>query len=180
MESFAIQQYLLQYSVEIDVVVLTGTAALDLLEPAFNLDQPIELSALNTAFDPARTDFDWLSWDESVVDAYIRDPLCSVALDMESCKEMFLGARRIIDPEALRQIHNELPIFISVGDLDPLNQKLTLVEALVGRFRLAGLKNVTVKVYHGARHEVLNEINRDVVVNDIWSWLEHAISNISS
>ena len=176
MGSFAVQQYLPDHSGKIDGVILTGTIALDLLEPAFDLDQPIQLSALNAAFHPARTDFDWLSRDESIVDAYIKDPLCGFGLDVESSKEMFLGARRMVDPEILRQIRSDLPIYICVGDLDPVTQKLMFVEALVQRFRTAGLTNVTVKTYPGARHEVLNETNRDDIVKDILTWLECVIS----
>jgi alpha-beta hydrolase superfamily lysophospholipase len=180
MGSFAAQQYLLDHSAEVEAVILTGTLALDLLEPGFDLDQPIELSALNVAFHPARTDFDWLSRDESVVDANVKDPLCGFGLDVKSGKEMFAGARRMVDPEVLRQIRSDLPIYISVGDLDPINRQLTLVEALVERFRTGGLTNVTVKSYPGARHEVLNETNRDDVVKDILIWLERAISRSTS
>jgi alpha-beta hydrolase superfamily lysophospholipase len=176
MGSFAVQQYLIEHSVEVDAVILTGTSVLDLLEPAFDLDKPIQLSSFNVAFHPARTDFDWLSRDESVVDAYIKDPLCGFGLDAESCKEMFLGARCMTDPEILRKIRSDLPIYISVGELDPITQKLVFVETLAERLRTVGLTNVTVKTYPGARHEVLNETNRCDVVKDILVWLEHVIS----
>ena len=180
MGSFAVQQYLVDHSSEIDAVILTGTIALDLLEPAFDLDKPIQLTALNAAFHPARTDFDWLSRDELVVDAYIKDPLCGFGLDVESSKEMFANARRIIDPQILRQIRSDLPICICVGDQDPIHQQLVFVHTLVERFRTAGLTNVTVKIYPGARHEVLNETNRTDVVKDILAWLEHVISCTST
>ncbi len=78
MGSFAVQQYLLDHSADVDGVVLTGTAVIDLLEPALDLDQPLDLAMFNAAFQPARTDNDWLSRDEAVVDAYIADPLCGV------------------------------------------------------------------------------------------------------
>ena len=53
MGSFAIQQYLLDHSTETDAVILTGTAAIDLLEPALDLDQPLELALFNGPFAPA-------------------------------------------------------------------------------------------------------------------------------
>lgn len=71
MGSFAVQQYLLDRSTEVDAVILTGTTALDLLESTIDPDQSAKLSVLNATFQPARTDFDWLSRDETVVDAYI-------------------------------------------------------------------------------------------------------------
>ncbi len=69
MGSFAVQQYLFDHSADVDGVVLTGTAAIDLLEGALDLDQPIDLTMFNAPFQPARTDYDWLSRDEATVDA---------------------------------------------------------------------------------------------------------------
>ena len=69
MGSFAVQQHLLDHSADADAVILTGTAVIDLLEPALDLDQPLDLAMFNAAFQPARTDYDWLSRDEAVVDA---------------------------------------------------------------------------------------------------------------
>lgn len=172
MGSFAVQQYILDHSAEVDAVVLTGTTALDLLRPAADLDQPPKLSAYNAAFQPARTDFDWLSRDESVVDAYIQDSLCGFGIDAESAKEMYVGAQRLTDPKVLQQIRSNLPVLISVGDHDPINNQLKSVEVLVERFRTAGLSDLTVKDYHQARHEVLNETNRNEVINDMLTWIE--------
>ena len=72
MGSFAVQQYLFDHSADVDGVVLTGTAAIDLLEGALDLDQPIDLAMFNAPFQPARTDYDWLSRDEAIVDAGTR------------------------------------------------------------------------------------------------------------
>lgn len=175
MGSFAVQQYLLDHSAEIDAAILTGTVAMDLLELTSNLDQPFKLSALNTAFEPARTNFDWLSRDETVVDAYIKDPLCGFGLDIESMKEMHVGGRRMTVTQALQQIRRDLPICISVGELDPINNRLAWLGVLTERFRAAGLTEVIVKSYPEARHEVLNETNRSDVIKDILNWLESTV-----
>src|SRR5262249_8946235 len=84
MGSFAVQQYLLDHSDRVDAVVLTGTTALDQLEPALDLDKPIDLAAFNAAFQPARTEFDWLSRDEAIVDAYVADPRCGFGMDTDA------------------------------------------------------------------------------------------------
>ena len=81
MGSFAAQQYVLDHSGDIDALVLTGTAVLDLLEPSLDLDQPLDLSMFNAPFAPARTDYDWLSRDEAQVDRYVADPRCGFGLD---------------------------------------------------------------------------------------------------
>jgi alpha-beta hydrolase superfamily lysophospholipase len=112
MGSFAVQQYLLDHSAEVDGVVLTGTAAIDLLEPALDLDQPLDLAVFNAAFQPARTDYDWLSRDE--------------------------------------------------------------------RLKSAGLTDVTVRIYPGARHEILNETDRDEVIAALNSWLDRVVTSSDS
>ena len=171
MGSFAVQQDLLDHSGDVDAVVLTGTAALDLLEPALDLDAPLDLSAFNAPFAPARTDYDWLSRDEAQVDAYVADPFCGFGLDTEGGRQMFLAARQLADPSRLAGIRTDLPVYIAVGEQDPVNGNLALVQPLVERLGATGLDDVTYTVYPGARHEVFNETNRDEVVADLLAWL---------
>ena len=175
MGSFAAQQYVLDHGDELAGLVLTGTAALDLLEPALDLDQPLELSAFNAAFEPARTDYDWLSRDEAQVDAYVADPRCGFGLSQEAGRQMFVSARQVADPQRLGRVRSDLPVYVAVGDRDPVNGALTLVEGLVQRLRDAGLTDVTLRVHEGARHEVFNEINREEVVADLLAWLDRVV-----
>jgi alpha-beta hydrolase superfamily lysophospholipase len=172
MGSFAVQQYLLDHSDDVDAAVLTGTAVIDLLEPALDLDQPIDLSLFNAPFAPARTDFDWLSRDEEIVDAYVADPLCGFGIDPASGKAMFIGARRLADPEQVAGIRADLPVYIAVGELDPVNGGLTLLTPLTERLEAAGLSDVTVRTYPDARHEILNETNRAQVIGELMTWLD--------
>jgi alpha-beta hydrolase superfamily lysophospholipase len=175
MGSFAAQQYLLDHSRDIDALVLTGTAAIDLLEPALNLDEPMDLSAFNAPFAPARTDFDWLSRDEAEVDKYVADPRCGFGLDTAAGKQMFVAAREVANPARLERIRPDLPVYIAVGEHDPVNGQLALVHALVQRLAEAGVTDVTLKTYPEARHEVFNETNRDEVVGDLIDWLAGSV-----
>ena len=172
MGSFATQQFLLDHGTAVDAVAFTGTAALDLLEPALDLSRDLDLSAFNAAFKPARTDFDWLSRDESIVDAYLADPLCGFGIDAASVKDMFAGARRLADPAQVARMPHYLPVYVAVGTKDPVNAELALLWALLDRYRAAGLNDVTVRVYDDARHEILNEMNRAEVIDDLLQWLQ--------
>jgi alpha-beta hydrolase superfamily lysophospholipase len=174
--SFATQQFLLDHSAEVDAVVLSGTAVIDLLEPAMDLDAPMDLSAFNAPFQPARTEFDWLSRDEAEVDKYLADPWCGFGLDIAGGKQMFVAARRMADIEQVGRIRGDLPVLIVVGDMDPVNGGLALVNALVDRLVDAGLEDVTLNAYPGARHEVFNETNRDEVVDDVISWIDRTVA----
>lgn len=180
MGSFAVQQYLLDHSADIDAAVLSGTVAMDLLASTADPDQQFKLSALNAPFEPARTEFDWLSRDDAAVDAYVNDPLCGFGLDIESMKGMHIGGRRMADSDALQRIRTDLPIYICVGEHDPLHNRLAWLDVLTERFRSAGLSNVTVKTYPEARHELLNETNRREVITDLLHWLNDAVMPSSS
>lgn len=175
MGSFAVQQYLFDHSAEADAVVLTGTAAIDLLEGALDLDQPIDLSAFNAPFAPARTDYDWLSRDEAMVDAYVADPRCGFGIDTASGKAMFVGARRGADPAQVAAIRSDLPLYIAAGEADPVNGGLALLTPLADRYLAAGLTDVTVRTYPDARHEILNETNRDQIIAELITWIDRVL-----
>lgn len=170
--SFFGQAYVFDHSRAIDGLVLSGTAAFgDRSGPRRSLDQ-IELEG-----EPRRTAFDWLSRDRKEVDAYIADPLCGF-----SPKPGFEGtfgrlAARLRDPAEIARIRKDLPIYIFVGDKDPINEDLKLLEPLTRRYREAGLADVTVKIYPGGRHEMLNETNRAEVVADLAGWLERVAAD---
>lgn len=176
MGSFAVQQYLLDHSADVDGVVLTGTAAIDVLEPALDLDQPLDLAMFNAPFQPARTDFDWLSRDEATVDAYIADRYCGFGIDPGSAKLMFAGARRLADAAQVGAMRPGLPVYIAVGEADPVNGGLALLTPLTDRYAAAGLADVTVRTYPGARHEVLNETNRDEITGELISWINRVLA----
>jgi alpha-beta hydrolase superfamily lysophospholipase len=174
MGSFAAQQYALDHSGDIDALVLTGTALLDLLEPALDLSQPMDLAAFNAPFAPARTDFDWLSRDEHQVDLYIADPRCGFGLDQLAAQQMFAGARPLADADRLSAMRPELPLYVAVGEQDPVNGQLALLNPLVERYS-NHLEDVMVHIYPGARHEVLNETNREEVIADLLVWLDRIV-----
>ena len=180
MGSFATQQYLLDHSSRVDAVALTGTGALDLIEPALNLDTGLELDLFNAAFEPGRTGYEWLSRDEHQVDLYVADPLCGFAYDIDGMKAVFANARQVADPSRMAGVRPDLPLYIAAGDQDPVNGQLALVNALVDRYRAVGLSDVELHIYPGARHEVLNETNRDEVEADLLAWLQpHRAARLS-
>lgn len=173
MGSFAAQQALLDHSSAWDAVVLSGSTALDVL--AANLASAGDggaagLEAFNAGFEH-RTGFEWLSRDEAEVDAYCADPWCGFETPPELIGALLAGADRMADPEALRGIRADLPVLLASGTDDPLAGGGQLVELVGSRYREAGLTDVTVRLYAGARHEILNETNRDEVTADIINWL---------
>ena len=169
MGSFALQQYLLDHSADVEAAVLSGTTALDVVAPAIDPTKEVDLSAFNLAFAPARTDYDWLSRDEAEVDAYVDDPDCGFGLDPAATAGMLARAGDTADVSAVRA---DLPIYLMSGDADPLAGGGPLVDLVADRYREAGVGDVTVVLYPQARHEILNETNRDEVTADLLAWLD--------
>ena len=179
MGSFAAQLYLLDHSELLDGVALSATTALDLLGAAA-MSGRWKLEDLNASFEPARTPFDWLSRDKAVVDAYIADPLCGFNVNAESYGSLFAVAPRLSTIQEISRIRHDLPMFLFVGDLDPVNAKLTWFQPLIDRYRESGLTDVSWHVYGNARHEVLNEINRQEVVANLQAWIDRVTGTFAS
>ncbi|WP_063051293.1 alpha/beta hydrolase [Nocardia arthritidis] len=167
--SFAVQQYLLDHAHLVDEVVLCGTTAVDELFANIAAARGDLLALFNRDFEPTRTSADWLSRDEAQVDAYLAHPWCGFELDPANMSLLAtVATERLAEPRGIR---SDLPLYVMVGDADPLNDKLRLSDLQVQRYRDAGLTDITYRIYPNARHEILNELNRDEVENDLIDWI---------
>ena len=88
MGSFALQQYLLDHSIELSGAVLSGTSAIDVIAAGIDPTQEVDLSAFNAPFEPARTESDWLTRDPDEVDLYIADDYCGFGIDAAAAASM--------------------------------------------------------------------------------------------
>ncbi len=172
MGSFAAQSVILDFPSQYAGVVLSGSSALDALAAgmADSSDGPSGLEAFNVGFEH-RTGYEWLSRDEAEVDAYVADPLCGFDVPESTIGLLFGQAARLADPDALETVNPDLPLLIASGQADPLSGDGQLVELLGQRYRDAGVVDVTVTVYPGARHEIFNETDRDQITADVVDWL---------
>ena len=75
-------------------------------------------------------------------------------------------------PEVEARIPRDVPIHIVSGDQDPIGENTKKVMALIERYHALGLTKVSYKFYPQARHELLNETNRDEVQKDLLAWLD--------
>lgn len=125
----------------------------------------------NRRFKPARTDFDWLSRDPAEVDAYIADPLCGFRCSCALWLELMAMGGRMNDAERLQRVPTTLPVLLLNGSDDPACRGATGARALERLYRDAGLSDVTLTLYSDARHELLNDLCRDRVADDLLTWL---------
>jgi len=170
MGSFAAQQYVLDHSREIDALILSGSGALDGLAQLIT-SAAVRSNVLNANFEPARTPFDWLSRDTAVVDAFMNDPLCFAELQSKAFASFLGAASELSDPLRLRDIRDDLPIYLFSGSEDPVGQQLEGLALLIHRYQKAGLYDISRDFYLGGRHEMLNEINREEVRERLLAWI---------
>jgi alpha-beta hydrolase superfamily lysophospholipase len=168
MGSFATQYYLVRHGELLSGAVLSGTSALDLLGAA--LQGGFKLEDMNAALPDVRTPF-----DPAQVDAYMADPLCGFTVSAEGMGSMFANLADLAPAAMQKRIRPELPLYLFVGDEDPVSNKAEWFYPLVQRYREAGLRDVSCHVFGGARHETLNEINRDEVEAVLLAWIARVV-----
>jgi alpha-beta hydrolase superfamily lysophospholipase len=133
-------------------------------------DQPADalLSANNAPFEPARTPSDWLSRDEAEVDAYIADPMSGDGNPLTF--GYFIDVFDVVAPVREQLDAIRCPVLVIAGDQDPAAAMGEHPTTLASALEAAG-REVRLILYPGARHEILNETNRDEVTADVVSWL---------
>jgi alpha-beta hydrolase superfamily lysophospholipase len=120
------------------------------------------------------TGFEWLSRDPAVVDKYVNDPMCGW-MDkgtVVSYAMLGLGLQKIREESNQQKIPKDLPVCIMYGSEDPVGKKGKGPQAVYEEYKKAGIKDVGIKVYEGARHEILNETNRQEVYKDMLDWFD--------
>lgn len=193
MGSFLAQQYLFTFPDDLDAMVLSGSSgpAGPIVEGGAvvarwerrrlgrrgrsSLLESLLGRGFNRAFEPVRTESDWLSRDPEMVDACIADPLCGYVKTTQFYLDVFSGLRVIAQVERVRAgAPKGLPIYLFAGTADPVGGSDGIAR-LVAHYEAAGLTDVTARLYLEGRHEMLNEINRDEVIAELLAWLDDRV-----
>lgn len=125
----------------------------------------------NKRVEHPRTAYDWLSRDAKIVDAYIAHPMCGFTPTAGLLREMMKGLTYIEKPAHLEAMKKDLPVFFVAGGDDPVGSYGKGVRHTVSEFKKAGMTDVSCRIYPLCRHEILNEINRQEIFEDIGGWL---------
>lgn len=194
MGSLLAREYLLRHGTELRGVLLSGTAGgLVLLVKTMKWvcrgmmrirgrrhHSPFLHALLYGGFNKKirnpKTDFDFLTRDEDEVRTYIDDPYCGRTVTIEYAYQMACGVDKLYKPESYSRVPRDLPVLFLSGEEDPVGgTKGKDVKAACRKYLEAGLTDVTLKLYPGARHELLNEINREQVYKDLLDWMNARI-----
>ena len=194
MGSFLTRTYLIRYPGEKKVAIIMGTG----WQPGYMLTggsliakrfyyknggsstsdfvTALAFGGYNRAFAPNRTGFDWLSADPENVDRYIADPLCGADATVGLFWDMLGGIRLNQKPANLKKMDTSMPVLFIAGEDDPVGAMGKGVKRSCAAFQKAGMQDVTLKLYPGLRHEILNEKPmQQTVYADIHDWLSRYI-----
>jgi len=137
--------------------------------------QGMVFGSYNKKVEHPRTPYDWLTRDSAIVDAYIAHPLCGFTASCGLLREMMKGIHYIEQPQNLAAMRKDLPVFFIAGGDDPVGSYGKGVLQAAEAFRKAGMMDVTVKIYPLCRHEILNEINKEEIYQDVSGWIAEKI-----
>ena len=194
MGSFLTRTYIIRYPDKYDLVILSGTGhqskalvfggclmadTLCRVKGAEAWGDTLNKVAFGSYCDRIvnpRTPCDWLSRDEAVVDRYMADENCGFVCKNGLYRDMMHGIRFIMDPKNLDCMDLTKPVYFMSGEEDPVGDYGKGVDRAYKSFCDAGCTDVKMKLYPGGRHEMLNEINKDEVYQDILDWINSKLS----
>ena len=107
-----------------------------------------------------------------MADRFIEDPLCGFVPTAGLFADMMAGIAFNQDTDNLGRMRKDLPVYFMSGDRDPVGADGKGVFQAYQSFLNAGMLDVTLKLYAAGRHEMLNELNKEQVYQDILWWIE--------
>ena len=135
----------------------------------------VAFGTYNKKIKPHRTDFDWLTRDDKIVDKYVADKYCGFLFTACGYRDLFSVLKYVSAKSWYAGVRKNLPMFIISGDADPVGEYGVGVKTVISELKKTGHTNVESKIYKGGRHEILNETDRQIVMNDVLDWLDNLI-----
>ena len=188
MGSLILRDYIAKNSEGVDGTIFIGTAGEGYLKTSFGVVITRLLEILGRGHETSRflsslifgaynkrtekrTDFDWLSTDESSVDAYINDPMCGLDFTVNGYRGVSTLSRDISSAGHLKSLPKMMPMLFISGSEDPVGAYGKGVRKVAESYRKAGVLDVELVIMEGIRHEVLNDIKRDEARLLIYDWI---------
>ncbi len=189
MGSFMIRRYLMTYGKEVDGAIIMGTGMQSFMKLALGklilkvvkmfygekhrsvfLEQ-VMFGSYNKRFSTNKKGKEWLTRDEKEVQCYRNDPACSFLFTINGIETLLSTLSFIQAKENIQCFPKEIPILMVSGREDPVGNYGKGVKKVFETYQQHGVKNITLKLYDGARHEPLNEMNRYEVYEMIYTYL---------
>lgn len=187
--SFVLQSYVQNYD-NFDMAIFSGSANMQGILPSLALciakmtktfkGKDAKAKMINKltlgGYAKGFEDGNWLTRDKKIFDAYQADPFCGNMCSANFYVSMFKGLKNIYKKKNLKKVVKTKPFLLASGAEDPVGGKEKLVKKLQKLYNDLGVKSVEIKLYEGARHEILNEINKKEVFEDIVTFVDNHLA----
>lgn len=137
-----------------------------------NLVNSMAFGGFNKKFAHETTGLNWLSRNPVNAQNYAKDPLCNFVFTVNAYYQMFCGIQAVNRQERNEEVPKTLPIFFVAGREDPVGNFGKSVENIYKNYKSCGIQDVSIKLYEKDRHEILNEVDRRIVFEDLLRWME--------
>jgi len=191
MGSYIVKKYLSIYGKNLKGAILMGSGQVQDIGTGFGLFVSGKLAKKHDAtyrsdflrkltFTPAYSKYDtegedyensWLTRDAAEVEKYFSDPACTAIFSVNAYKALFDTVMFDNKTKNIDKIDKSLPILFISGDSDPVGANSKSVKSTAKRYEKLGIKDIDVLLYKGARHELVHELNKKEVFQDIRFWL---------
>ena len=191
MGSYLMRKYIVKYGQGLQGVILTGTGYEDATTTSAGLTLIRGLAKKNgwhyrsklvenmthttpyLRFDLTGEDRSnsWITRDEEITEKYYTDPLCAYTFTLNGYEALLTTVQYVCNKKNIEKIPKKLPLLIASGSDDPVGNMTKGVTRFYDLCIEAGIEDVELSIYEGMRHEILNEIDRDIVYDDIYEWL---------
>lgn len=198
MGSFLSQRYAQLYGNEIDALILSGTNGRPKTYTKFGISvakiemqirgrkakstlmDKLSFGDFNSKFKPNRTGFDWLCSVNEEVDKYMANEHCGFICSTSFYYDLVKGLWKIHEEENMNLIPKNLPVYIFAGDKDPVGYEGRGIINLYEKYKALNIEDLEYKLYKDGRHEMLNEHNKQLVMNDVINWIDKRIEKINA
>lgn len=136
----------------------------------------VAFGAYNKKYENPRTNFDWLTRDEEIVDTYIADRYSGFLFTAYGYRDMFTLLKSVTALTWYKELNPDKPVLLVCGEMDPVGNYGKGVTETFNGIKAAGVKDVSIKIYENCRHEILNELNRADVYADLAAWSESKLN----
>lgn len=188
MGSMVARSYMTKHGEGIDCAIFMGTSGANNLtgiirflarvgmifgrakKPATLLDH-LAFSKYNDRFEDVRSEKDWITRDRERVEKYLADPLCMFLFTDRAAYDFANLLDEVSGVQWAQKLPKATPYLLVSGGMDPVGGYGDGVREVYGWMKQAGLADVTMKLFEGARHEILNEINRDEVKQELFDFI---------
>ena len=137
-----------------------------------DLVNSMAFGGFNKKFAHETTGSNWLSRNPVNAQNYAKDPLCNFVFTVNAYYQMFCGIQAVNRQERNEKVPKTLPIFFVAGREDPVGNFGKSVESIYKNYKSCGIQDVSIKLYEKDRHEILNEVDRRIVFEDLLRWIE--------